>query len=62
LPRVDDWSVQLGHLFEGILASLTKESEDNSESLEFEEDSNDIRPTKPSHVCFRKSTIMMGHI
>jgi hypothetical protein len=54
------------HVDEGdpndTLADLGEESEEESEEFELEEDSNDIRSSKPSHACFGKSTIMKGHI
>jgi hypothetical protein len=34
----------------------------NSEDLDIEEDNEEIRPTKPSHIVFGKSTIGTGHI
>jgi hypothetical protein len=44
------------------MADPTKGSEDGSEDLYIEEDNNDIRLTKLSHVNFGKSTIKGGHI
>jgi hypothetical protein len=38
----------------GIPASPIEGSEDYSKDLDIEEDSNDIQPTKLSHVNFRK--------
>jgi hypothetical protein len=43
------------------LDDLYERSEDNSEDLDIEEDNYDIRPTKPSHVDFEKSTIKGAH-
>jgi hypothetical protein len=46
-----------------IMASLSDDSRD-SEELDFEEDINDaeVRPSKPSHVVFGKSTMKKEHI
>jgi hypothetical protein len=43
------------------LDNLYEQSEDDSEDLDIEEDNYDIRPTKPSHVDFGKSTIKGAH-
>jgi hypothetical protein len=37
-------------------------SDNDSEDIDIEENSNIIRPRKPSHVDFRKSIIKGGHI
>jgi hypothetical protein len=37
-------------------------SGNESEDLNLEDDSNDIQPSKLTHVSFGKSTIMSGHI
>lgn len=37
-------------------------SEDDSDDLDIEEDNNNIRPMKPSHVIFEKLMTMNGHI
>jgi hypothetical protein len=54
------------HVEEGepvdIFDHLGEEFDRESEDFEFEEDSNDDQPSKPSHVCFGKSTMMNGHI
>jgi hypothetical protein len=50
-------------LHKDILADLTKgESSEDSEEFEVEEDVNDIRLTKPSHVSFRKLMIKRGNV
>jgi hypothetical protein len=36
-----------------VPTGLTEEYEDNSESLEFEEDNNDVWPTKPAMCALR---------
>lgn len=36
--------------------------DESNEELEFEEDDSDIRPMKPSHVNFGKSTINKGYV
>lgn len=47
---------------EDVLADFGEESGKGNEELEFEEDNIDVLSSKPSHVCFIKSTIMKGHI
>jgi hypothetical protein len=43
------------------LTDLGEESDEEIEEFELEEDINDIRPSKPSHVCFGKSIMIKGH-
>jgi hypothetical protein len=47
---------------EDVVINPIDGSEDDNEDLYIEEESNDIEPTKPSHVDFGKSTINDGHI
>jgi hypothetical protein len=47
---------------EDAVVDLAEGSGDDSEDIGIEEDNKIIRPTKPSHVDFRKSTIKGGHI
>lgn len=46
----------------GVVANLDEGSEDDSEDIGIEEDNTIIRPTKLSHVDFKKSKIKGGHI
>jgi hypothetical protein len=46
----------------GSLLGPTEGSEDESKDLDLEEDINEIRSKKPSHVSFGKSIIMSDHI
>jgi hypothetical protein len=55
-------SALLAKVVGGSLASATDGSDDDSEDLDTEGDSEDIRPMKPSHVIFGKSTIGADHI
>lgn len=44
------------------MAGVTDGSGDESEGLDIEEDGKEIRPMKPSHIAFGKSTIGTYHI
>jgi hypothetical protein len=46
----------------GVVVNLDEGSEDDSEDIGIEEDNTIIRPTKLSHVDFKKSKIKGGHI
>jgi hypothetical protein len=41
---------------------LSEQSSEDIEDFEFEDDDDDDRSSKPSHVCFAKSTMKKGHI
>lgn len=47
---------------EDVVVNPAEGSDNDSEDIDIEEDSNIIRPTKPSHVDFGKFTIKGGHI
>jgi hypothetical protein len=47
---------------EDVAMDPAKGSGDDTEDIDIEEDSNIIRPMKPSRVDFRKSTIKGRHI
>lgn len=70
VPIAASWSLVIVaetfcHADEGepidVFTNLGEGSDEESEDFELEKD-NDIRPLKPSHVCFNKSTMMKGHI
>lgn len=46
----------------GSVAGVTDGSDDDSEDLDIEENSKDIRPKMASHIIFGKSTIRIGQI
>lgn len=52
----------IGPTVEDDVANLVEGSEDDNEDLNIEEDNNDIRSTKPSHMNFSKLTIKGGYI
>jgi hypothetical protein len=47
---------------EDVVVDPTEGSEDDNNDIDIEEDNTMIRPTKPSHVDFKKSKIKGEHI
>lgn len=52
----------INKVIEDVFTELVEESGERSEDFEFQEDDGEDRPSKLSHVCFGKSTMMKGHI